>query len=291
MTDEDVENTVENDESPSPPSLEEEIEGEETESSKPTLEELLELARQGWYIWVDKRIDKIRLRDPETGRSISIPYDPEIYDRLRKARKEGMKERGEKTGSETPRRSPAVTSDITLWNTFIGKHRPLIESLISRVAWLQDAVIDIGINTLLFTLMISNEKPDTLIDTLKQIKDKDVFIGYVMDKLVTLYLSSKGLEEVDKLRERIKELELENAVLYEALQKKTGELEKIKKIATDLKTKLDIALSIMNSDELRRLMKIYLMASITEYFEKKSEEKEVRQSSPPEEEELQGEAS
>lgn len=240
---------------------------ESSESDRPTLDDLIEYARSGWYLWHDRKYNRIRLRDPETGKTLSIPYDPEIYERLKKAKDEGKKGRKE----EKPAKKPPVTSDIMLWNTFIGKHRPLIESLISRIGWLQEAVLDIGMNTLLMTLIIADESPEKLVEVLRKIRDRNEFVGYVMDKLFNIYLSTRDVEIVSKLRERIKELEVQVAILEDIVRKRNEEIERLKVIAGDLKTKLDMALSIMSSDELRRLMKAYTVSAINMYMSRRRE--------------------
>ena len=252
MSEEETINSGETVEETSP----EEVTQPPSSSDEITLEYLEELIKDGWQLWVDRKKNKIRLRDPQTRKTISIPYDEAIYERLRKLKEEIRKER------RAIRTKPAVVSgDLTLWNTFVGKHRPLIESLIARVSWLQDAIIDIGINTLLLVLMVTNEKPEDLVKVIGEIHDRDKFVAYIMNKIVDIYMAAKGADEISKLRERIAELEAKLALLEEALENYRQRYEEMKIIAGDLKTKLDIALSIMNERELRKMLKVMAVSS------------------------------
>lgn len=74
---------------------------ENREFGKYSLDELIEMARKGYHLWVDRRYNRIRLRDPETRRTISVPYDEELYRRLKEAKEESKKETtSEETGIE-----------------------------------------------------------------------------------------------------------------------------------------------------------------------------------------------
>lgn len=294
MQDEELENLEEE-------QLEEEAETEEiteteeqpTEEQQPsservgdyTLEELLEMARKGYHIWYDRRYNRIRLRDPETRKTISIPYDEAIYERLRKAKEEakkGKKEGGAEEATEKrgrPKAVKPVTDDIALWNTFIGKHRPLIESLISRVGWLQDAIIDIGINSLLFAMLVSREQPDKLREVMTQIHDKDAFVAYIMDKLHSIYTAAQGLDKIEELKLKVRELEMYNAILYDSLMKRTEELRKAREMIHELKRKLDIAISIMSKKELKQFMRAIIISGMA----RRGEEIAGEAQSPPQE--------
>ncbi len=238
------------------------------------LEELLEMARKGYHIWYDKKGNRIRLRDPETRKTISIPYDEELFRRLKKAKEEAKKETKQEV--QKTKKQPVTVDDITLWNTFIGKHRPLIESLIARISWLQDAVLDIGMNALLFAMLVSRETPDTLKDVLEQVHNKDAFVSYVMDKLHSIYVAAQGLDQIEELKLRIRELEAQVAVLYEAVKQKNEELNKYRMLVEDLRRKLDMALSIMSRKELKQYMRSLLISTISRY----SAEKEAGEKSP-----------
>lgn len=243
------------------PEIEEQVVEEqeyEPSESKPSLEELMDMARSGWHLWYDRRGNRIRLRDPVTRKTVSVPYDEELYKRLKKAKEEGKKARQQEKGEEErgrPRKASPITTDIALWNTFIGKHRPLIESLILRVGWLQDAIIDIGMSALIFAMLVSREEPENLKEVVSKIRDKDEFVGYVMDKLHTLYVAAKGLDEIEELKNRIRELEAENALLYYVLTNKSREADMYRSLAQDYKRKLDIAVSVMRREELREYLK------------------------------------
>ena len=274
---------------------EENIETEEqpTEEQQPsservgdyTLEELLDMARKGYHIWYDRRYNRIRLRDPETRKTISIPYDEAIYERLRKAKEEAKKGKKEgETGEVTEKRGrpkavKPVTDDIALWNTFIGKHRPLIESLISRVGWLQDAIIDIGINSMLFAMLVSREQPDKLREVMTQIHDKDAFVAYIMDKLHSIYTAAQGLDKIEELKLKVRELEMYNAILYDSLMKRAEELRKAKEMIYELKRKLDIAISIMSKKELKQFMRAIIISGMA----RRGEEIAGETQSPPQE--------
>ena len=225
--------------------------GNEEEKKIPSLEELIAIVQQpGIKLWQEKR-RRIKIQTPE-GRVITIPYDDEVYARLKQAREE-YKARAKK-GTEQPQRM--VVSDITLWNTVIARRRPLIESLIERVGWLQEALLDIGMNTLLFTFMISKEDdPDKMVETLVKIREKDKFVSYIMDKLLSLYLAAGDVNAVEELRYRIRELEAENAMLHDLLQK-------MKLANMDLSKKLDIALSVMSREQLERYARILTIKSL-----------------------------
>jgi len=260
---------------------------ENREFGKYSLDELLEMARKGYHIWVDRRYNRIRLRDPETRRTISIPYDEELYRRLKEAKEEARKgksgeeteqaEEGEKEEKRgRPKKQPLITSDVMLWNTFIGKHRPLIESLIFKIGWLQDAIIDIGMNALLFAMLVSRETPETLKDVLAQIHDKDAFVSYVMDKLHSIYVAAQGLDQIEELKLKIRELEAQVAILYEAVKQKNEELNKYRALVEDLRRKLDMALSIMNRNELKQYMRALIISNMSKY----SVEKEAGEEAP-----------
>jgi len=250
-----------------------------------TLEELLEMARKGYHIWYDRRYNRIRLRDPETRKTISIPYDEAIYERLKEAKREAKKQAksGEgESGEEKrgrPKISKPITDDVTLWNTFIGKHRPLIESLISRVGWLQDAIIDIGINAMLFAMLVSREQPDKLKEIMMQIHDKDAFVSYIMDKLHSIYTAAQGLDKIEELKMKVRELEMYNAVLYDTLMKRVEEVKKLREMLQDMKHKLDIAISIMSRKELKQFMRSIIISS----FARRGTESGGEEQSPPQE--------
>ncbi|RLG79763.1 MAG: hypothetical protein DRO09_03975, partial [Thermoprotei archaeon] len=94
-----------------------------------SVEELMEIVKdRNARLWRDVKKNLIRIRLP-SGRSISIPYEEEVYLRLKEARDEALGRKG--TATTVAR---AVVSDIALWNTFIAKRRPLIEELIARVS-------------------------------------------------------------------------------------------------------------------------------------------------------------
>jgi len=232
-----------------------------------TLDELLEMARKGYHIWYDRRYNRIRLRDPETRKTISIPYDEAIYERLKEAKNEAKKQAKSNEGERSEDRrgrskvSKPVTDDVMLWNTFIGKHRPLIESLISRVGWLQDAIIDIGINAMLFAMLVSREQPDKLKEIMTQIHDKDAFVSYIMDKLHSIYTAAQGLDKIEELKMKVREIEMYNAVLYDTLMKRVEEVKKLREMLQDMKHKLDIAISIMSRKELKQFMRSIIISS------------------------------
>lgn len=244
-----------------------------------TLDELLEMARKGYHIWYDKKGNRIRLRDPETRKTISIPYDAELFKRLKEAKKEAKKEEKREKNAISTKKITQVVDDVMLWNTFIGKHRPLIESLISRVGWLQDAIIDIGMNAMLFAMLVSREQPDKLKEVMNQIHDKDAFVAYIMDKLHSIYTAAQGLDKIEELKLRIRELEMYNAILYESLMKKTEELRRAKEMIQELKRKLDIAISIMSRKELKQFMRAIIISGMT----RRSAEMAGEQESPQQE--------
>lgn len=240
-----------------------EAENDEEETKQYSLEELIEMAKSGWHLWYDKKYNRIRLRDPETRRTISIPYDEELYKRLKSAKEKSKKnaEQEEKQEATGFKKKVQVVEDIALWNTFIGKHRPLIESLISRISWLQDAVLDIGMNALIFSMLVSRENPEDIKEVINKIHDRNEFVAYVMDKLHSLYVASKGLDTIEELKLKIRQLEAENAVLYQLIQSKNEEINKYKNMVNNLKRKLDIALSIMNRKELKQYLRVLILTS------------------------------
>ncbi|MBM1154932.1 hypothetical protein DRN94_003535 [archaeon] len=236
--------------------LEEEVEGAVGEAPKReretlTLDELIDLVKKGAYLWHDRQRNRIRIRIPG-GRTYSIPYDEDVWHRLRAAKLESKEER-------VVSRPERVVSDLTLWNTWIKRQRPLIEELISRISWFQSAVLDIGANTiLLMTLVPTEEIPGTaedLLSKLKELKDRDKFVGYVMDRLINLYIAARGEAEVAALRERSRELEVENSILWEAYMKH-------RVTSDELKRKLDLALATMCDKDLRKYTRILTLYSI-----------------------------
>ena len=210
-----------------------------------SVEELMEIVKdRNARLWRDVKKNLIRIRLP-SGRSISIPYEEEVYLRLKEARDEALGRKG--TATTVAR---AVVSDIALWNTFIAKRRPLIEELIARVSWFQSAVLDIGANVVLLSFLIGEpEEPERIPEILADIKDKDKFVGFVMEKILTVYQAAKGVDEIARLRERVRMLEAENAVMKMAL-------DRLRVTAADLRRKLDIALATMSAPELRTFAKV-----------------------------------
>jgi len=203
-------------------------------------------------LWHDRQRNQIRIRIPNKG-TISIPYDEEVYKKLKEARTEYVE-----SASKEESKPRTTVTDVSLWNTFIARRRPLIEELIAKVGWFQSAILDIGANTMLLITLISDpEEAEKLPELIGKLKDKDEFVGYVMNKLIALYQSAKGFEEVAKLRERVTELEAENALLTEVVARLKG-------VTEELRRRLDIALSIMNSDELRRYAKVLTLQGIGE---------------------------
>jgi len=217
----------------------------------PSVEDLEQLVKQpGIKLWHDRQRNYIRIRLPE-GRTINIPYDEDVYNRLKAAREEYKK------GGTAKVTSKPVMSDLTLWNTVISRRRPLIESLISKVAWLQEALLDVGMNTLLFAFTISKEAdPNKITELLGKIRDKDEFVGYITNKLISLYMSSKGFEEVEELRRKIIELEAENAILRETV-------ERLRSVNQDLSSKLELAMSLMDKPALTKYARILTIKSVT----------------------------
>jgi len=191
-----------------------------------------------------------RIRIVAGGRTYRIGYDESVYNKLKEAESEARSRK--ESGSKGPQQ---VTSDIGIWTTYIRGKRPLVEQLVEKLAWLQGALIDIGANAFLAVMLASGEDPDRISERLGSLNDKETLVNYVTDKLLTFISAAKDVSTISSLKERVAALEVQNALLTESL-------EKLKLYAGDLRRKLDIALSIMGSSELRRYAKVLMMESL-----------------------------
>jgi len=225
---------------------------ENVTSETPTVDELIEMVKNGAHLWLDRKRNRIRVRIPGV-KTYQIPYDEEIWERLKKAKEEAREEakREAKTRVGQP-----VISDISVWNAFIAKRRPLVEELIHKIGWLQSAILDIGMNTVLLTFLISGRtEVDELNELLVTLRDKDQFVNYVMDTLITIYKAAKGIDEVLKMRDQMKLLDLKLTLAKQMIERLMEE-------NNMLKRKLDIALGVMNRKSLMKYAKILAVQGI-----------------------------
>lgn len=232
----------------------EEFQEPETKET-PTVDELIEMVKNGAHLWLDRKRNRIRVRLPGV-KTYQIPYDEEIWEKLKKAKEEAREEakREAKTRVGQP-----VISDISVWNAFIAKRRPLVEELISKIGWLQSAVLDIGMNTVLLTFLISGRtEVDELNELLMTLRDKDQFVNYVMDTLITIYKAAKGIDELMKMRDQLRIMDIKLTLAKQVINKLMEENE-------NLRRRLDIALGVMPRKSLLKYAKILAVQGIAQY--------------------------
>ena len=198
-----------------------------------------------------------------------LPFDEALYNELKSFEKIVRGKIAEEEKPESPPQPPSklmkkgrTLIDLDVWNTWIAKRRPLIEDLIQRIGWFQSAVQEIGSNVILFALLTSSPTAvDELPDTLRKIKDRDEFVSFVMDKLVTMYVASRDRDVVEKLREENIKLRVLNAFLeqqYSQLKYRFFD------IVSRLRKNLEIALSVMPDYALKRYAKVVTLTTIGE---------------------------
>ena len=233
-----------------------------------TVDEAKELIRQGAKVWRDMNRNRIVLRMPD-GSAYTLPYDDELYNELKNLYEEVKSKMEEEKEPAVPRGRRRPMTDAEVWTTFVGRRRPLVEQLIDRVSWFQSAIIDIGINSMLLTFLMTNPaEADRLPEIVGKLKDRDRFVSFIMDRLVEIYSMSRGKEEIMRLRERAAELLAENAYLKSVL-------EKVVPATNRLRRYLEVAFACMDERALRRFTRIVTVDSLSRgvLVEKVPEEK------------------
>jgi len=218
-----------------------------------------EILEQGGNFWYEKAREYLVISTPEGKRKYIKLRDPELIKKLEQMKEEIKSKKKQEQTEEEQEESEAKTqkkiqrsmlSDLGLWTAVVTAKRPLLTEIINRVSWLQSAIMDIGLNTVLFTLTIGGgdlERED-LERILGEIRDRERFVSYIMDKLISIFIASKGHEEIEKLRARITALEMEKNLA-------TMIIEKLKTQLALYKRAYDVAVATMPPDVLRHYTK------------------------------------
>lgn len=226
------------------------------------LEEAMKLLEEGWRPYPNVHEDKTRGRFEVALRS------PDGSKRRRyKFKGEGARERAEEFlaailkgyeaegGEEVKGRGERPMSNIELWWTKVQRERPLIQGIVEKVGWMQDAIYDVGFAALFVSLQFAKVRPDEVYSLLERFRDKDEFIRYVLQHLGALLESSKDAA-------RILELEDERRALTVQLEFAKWVLEKLKEQRDEALMDLRMAIACMTERSLRRWADSMAMMSV-----------------------------
>ena len=201
--------------------------------------------------------NKIRIDvDDQTRR---VPYNEDLFKKLQAVAaevKETIRSRG--------KTSVAGTSDIALFSTQARGKRPLVEQLMEKLAWLQGAMLDIGAETFVAVLMASGENPDRIPEIIQGFNDKEKFVNYVLDKLYNFISAAKSQQEALSLREQIVERDLKIAVLEDKLEEMSVAMSMMSARHERLKRMYEMALSIMDAEQLDKYTRMLQILGIIE---------------------------
>jgi predicted RNase H-like nuclease (RuvC/YqgF family) len=201
--------------------------------------------------------NKIRIDvDDQTRR---IPYNEELFKKLQAVAaevKETIRSRG--------RTSVAGTSDTALFSTQVRGKRPLVEQLMEKLTWLQGAMLDVGAETFVAVLMASGENPDRIPEIIQGFNDREKFVNYVLDKLYNFISAAKSQQEALSLREQLVERDLKIAVLEDKLEEMSVAVSMMSTRLERLKRMYEMALSIMDVEQLDKHTRMLQILGIIE---------------------------
>jgi len=113
----------------------------------------------------------------------------------------------------------ALATDYRVWWERITQQRPLIEGIVKKVTWLQDAIWDIGFAAFMTLSQFSKVPPNEWFDRLRQYQDKDVFVQDQLRFMAALLQASTKASIVAQLEKEVKALDIECELCIEAYNK------------------------------------------------------------------------
>jgi hypothetical protein len=142
--------------------------------------------------------------------------------------------------------------------------RPLVEQLMEKLAWLQGAMLDIGAETFVAVLMASGENPDRIPEIVEGFNNREKFVNYVLDKLYNFISAAKSQQEVLAMREQLVERDLKLAMLEDKMEEMNVAMSVLMERLEKLKRMYEMALSIMDTEQLDKHTRMLQILGIIE---------------------------
>jgi len=197
------------------------------------------------------------LRIDVDSQTIRVPYNEEWHKRLSELAKEVRASLGMGTAKVKP--SAATASDVSHFYTAVRGHRPLVEDLMQRLAWAQRAFLNIGRDTFLTVLLASGEDPKRIPEIVHKFSSEDELHNYVMDKLFSMVSASRECAELPSIKEQLWDREVRLALLEERIDELYDLYIKVRDEISRLKTRYDLALSLMTDEQRDTLNRILMV--------------------------------
>jgi len=222
------------------------------------LEQIIRNAKDPSTVRVRRQEDKIRV--DVDGRSYLIPYNEEAYKKLKEVEQEVRASVGVGRG----RTSVSGYSDVALFMTQVRGKRPLVEQLMDKLTWLQGAMLDFGAESLIAILLATGEDPDKIPQIIQGFNDRASFVNYLITKLYNLLKLTKECGDAAALREELTEKDLKLSILEEKINELYTMFSMLNEEVMKIKRMRDIALILMNDEQLSKYSKIIQIMGITE---------------------------
>jgi hypothetical protein len=207
------------------------------------LEKWIRSAKEDARVWKER--NKIRI--DVDGTTKKIPFDEELFTRLRAVASEVRQKLKSQEEAQTTRgRPPVVTTDVGLFQIQVKGKRPLVEQLMEHLAWTEGAFLDIGKEATLATLIASGEDPSKIPQIIQQFNKKEDFVNYVMSKYYNFIEASTRCGDVSTYKEQVLERDIKIALLQEQISSLESQLNMLQDNLNRTRKMLEVALALMD---------------------------------------------
>jgi len=207
------------------------------------------------------------------GKRKYIPWKPEYEKYLNKGpiSQPRIPMENQDPPEDKTKEAAALVTDYRVWWERITQQRPLIEGIVKKVAWLQDAIWDIGFAAFMTLSQFSKVPPNEWFDKLAQYQNKDVFVQDQLRFMAALLQASTKASIVAQLEKEVKALDIECELCIEAYNKLK---EKYRNDIEKLLKRMSLMVASMCDQDRERYMQAEILIQMGE-LGIKGEKKEI----------------
>jgi hypothetical protein len=155
----------------------------------------------------------------------------------------------------------ALATDYRVWWERITQQRPLIEGVVKRVSWLQEALFDLGFASFLTFSQFAKIPPEQWGDKLIQYQNREAFVKDMLMFMAALLEASKKASVITELEKKVKALDFECELCYEAFERLK---EKYRNDTEKLLKRMSLLVASMCDQDRERFMQAEILMQLGE---------------------------